>query len=64
MVVEKVKYDVNWRLFKRGYSFFIPCLNCSKAKKEVRETTNRLKLEILIKVVIVEGVQGLRIWRL
>jgi hypothetical protein len=64
MRVEKVSYDVNWQRFKRGTSIFIPCLNCDKARGEIRQTLNRLKLKVLMKRVIIEGIQGLRIWRL
>jgi hypothetical protein len=64
MRVEKVSYNINWRVFKRGASFFIPCLNSDKARKEVREETDRLGYKVLIKRVIVEGIQGLRVWRL
>jgi hypothetical protein len=64
MLVEKVSYQINWKKFKRGFSFFIPCLNPIEAKKEILCTTNRLKYKILSKVVIEEGVRGLRIWRL
>jgi hypothetical protein len=63
MQVEKVNYDINWKAFKRGYSIFIPCLDPVRAKQEVFRTTKRLKLTVLIKVVIVEGIRGLRIWR-
>jgi hypothetical protein len=64
MVVEKVSYEINWKAFKAGYSIFIPCLNPTLAKKEIRVTTKRLKLNILMKVVIEEGIKGVRIWRL
>jgi hypothetical protein len=64
MLVERVSYQINWKKFKRGFSFFIPCLNPIEAKKEILCTTNRLKYKVLFKVVIEEGVKGLRIWRL
>jgi hypothetical protein len=64
MLVEKVSYQINWKKFKRGFSFFIPCLNPIEAKKEILCTTNRLKYKVLFKVVIKEGVRGLRTWRL
>jgi hypothetical protein len=64
MLVEKVSYKINWKAFKRGYSFFIPCLDCKKARKEVLCTTDRLQLKVLTKVVIEEGIRGLRIWKL
>ena len=63
MLVERVSYQINWKKFKKGYSFFIPCLNPSEAKKEILCTTNRLRYKVLFKVVIEEGVKGLRIWR-
>jgi hypothetical protein len=64
MQVEKVSYQINWKKFRKGWSFFIPCLNPSKAKKEILETTNRFRYKILTKVVIEEGIKGLRVWRL
>jgi hypothetical protein len=63
MRVEKVSYQIDWRKFKRGTSFFIPCLNPKEAKQEILCTTNRLKIPILTKVVIEEGIRGLRVWR-
>jgi len=64
MLVEKVSYEVNWRNFKRGASFFIPCLDPKLARGEIKAVTDRLKYKVLIKVVIEEGVRGLRVWRL
>jgi hypothetical protein len=64
MQVEKVSYYINWKAFKKGWSFFIPCLNPTEAKKELLRTTNRLRIRVLTKVVIVEGVKGLRVWRM
>lgn len=64
MQVEKVSYDINWKAFKRGWSFFIPCLDPVRAKRELLETTDRLRIKVLTKVVIVEGIKGLRVWRM
>jgi hypothetical protein len=64
MLVEKVSYRVNWKRFKKGYSFFIPCLNPKKARKEILHTVRRLRYQVLFKVVIEEGIRGLRVWRL
>lgn len=64
MLVEKISYQINWRKFKKGYSFFIPCLNPAQAKQDILSTTNRLRYKILTKVVIEEGIRGLRVWRL
>jgi hypothetical protein len=64
MLVEKISYNVNWKNFKVGYSIFIPCLDPDTAKKDILRVTKRLKLEVIFKVVIEEGVKGLRIWRI
>jgi hypothetical protein len=64
MQLEGVDYVINWRAFKRSTSIFLPCLNTAAAKQHVLSVTRRLKLKVLIKVVIQDGVQGLRIWRL
>lgn len=64
MLVEKVSYRIDWRKFKKGTSFFIPCLAPKKAKQEILCTTNRLKMKVVMKVVIEEGIRGLRVWRL
>ena len=64
MLVEGVSYGVEWKKFRRGYSIFIPCLDCANAKLELLGTTNRLKIKVLTKVVIEGGIRGLRIWRL
>jgi hypothetical protein len=63
MRVEKVSYTINWSKFRRGYSFFIPCLNPEAARTELLTTTRRLKLKVLTKVTIEDGIQGLRVWR-
>lgn len=47
-----------------GYSIFIPCLDPDAAKKDILRVTKRLKIEVVFKTVINEGVKGLRIWRI
>jgi tRNA A37 threonylcarbamoyladenosine dehydratase len=64
MLVEKVSYDINWKAFKRGYSFFIPCLDPVRAKQEILRTTKRFKIPVVMKVIIIEGIRGLRVWHL
>lgn len=63
MLVEGVKYEINWRKWRRGMSIFIPCLDPVRARTQVLEVTKRLRIKILMKVVIHEGIRGLRIWR-
>lgn len=64
MLVEKVNYQIDWAKFSVGSSFFIPCLNPIKARDEILPVLRRLKYEVVHKVVIEDGVQGIRVWRL
>jgi len=64
MDVEKVSYAVNWKNFRKGYSFFIPCLKCKTAREMIKKKTRRLKMKVLTKVVVEDGVRGIRVWRL
>jgi len=63
MKIETVTYRINWAKFRLGYSFFVPCINHSEARKAVRAVCRRLKIEIVTKVTIEEGIKGLRVWR-
>jgi len=46
-----------------GYSFFIPCLDPDNAWKTIKPILKRLKFKTVHKVVIEDGVRGIRIWR-
>ena len=63
MRIETITYNINWAKFRVGYSFFIPCIDCDKAKKTIQRVTRKQKINIVMKVVIEEGIRGLRIWR-
>lgn len=63
MKIEKVEYQINWSKFKRGYSFFIPCLDADAAVKVIRKEARRLKYKVTTKVTIEDGVRGIRTWR-
>jgi hypothetical protein len=63
MLVEGVKYEINWRAFRKGTSIFIPCLNPKEAKRTISGTCGRLRINILMQIVIEDGIRGLRIWR-
>ena len=64
MLIEKISYDIDWRNFKKGTSFFVPCIDCDVAKKEVLNVTKRLKVDVVMKICIENGIRGLRIWRM
>lgn len=63
MRIETLTYNVNWRKFRVGYSFFIPCIDCDKAKKAIQAIAKKQKANIVMRAVVEEGVRGIRTWR-
>jgi hypothetical protein len=63
MRVAGLAYQINWKAFKRGTSFFLPCLDTAEAMEEVKSITTRLRYDVVIRDVIEEGVRGIRTWR-
>lgn len=63
MLIHGIDFSINWAKFSVGTSFFVPCLDTEHAISQVKRTTKRLRYAIEIRVVIEQGVQGLRVWR-
>jgi hypothetical protein len=63
MKIETVTYQINWQKFRRGRSFFVPCIDTVAARATVARVVRRLRIEIVTKVVVEDGVKGLRVWR-
>lgn len=64
MRVNGVDYEVNWKTFKKGRSMFFPCLDYDKAREEIKPTLRRLRIKVLTKGTIENGIKGLRVWRM
>jgi len=64
MRIEGLTYELDWLEFTVGSSFFVPCLNADKARKHIENKMSRLGYAVIIKLVIEDGVRGLRVWRI
>jgi hypothetical protein len=64
MLVDGVYYSVNWMEFTVGSSFFVPCLRDAAAREYLERKITRLGYAVAIKVVIEDGIRGLRVWRI
>jgi hypothetical protein len=64
MKVNGLEYRVDWKKFRVGASFFVPCLRLAESKEIVAAVAKRLGYKVLIKPVIEEGIKGLRVWRI
>jgi hypothetical protein len=63
MKIETVAYQLEWKKFRKGYSFFVPCIDEKAAREELNRVAKRLKFEIVTKVMLLDGIKGLRVWR-
>ena len=54
---------IEWDKFQLGASMFIPCLNRRAMQKFIEKETQRLKMTIICKRVIENGLYGLRVCR-
>lgn len=54
---------IKWNRFKPGTSFFIPCIDRVRMEKMLKREAERIKVDVLCRHVIEEGVYGLRVWR-
>ena len=64
MKIENVWYELDWAKFKRGTSVFIPCIDENEARAALGQVTRRLRVNIATKVVVQDGIKGLRVWRM
>ena len=63
MIVEGVHYAIDWENFTIGSSFFIPCVDDVQARERIETKMRRLRYYVIIKLVIEDGIRGLRVWR-
>ena len=63
MKIETVSYQIEWKKFRKGYSFFGPCIDEKAAREELNRVAKRLKMDIVTKVILLDGIKGLRVWR-
>jgi hypothetical protein len=63
MKIETVTYRIDWSKFRRGHSFFVPCIDEKAARQTIAAISKRLKMATVTKVVIEDGIKGLRVWR-
>ena len=54
---------IEWDKFHPGTSMFIPCLDRRAMQRFITQETNRLRLNVVCKQVVENGVYGLRVWR-
>ena len=64
MLTNGVDYQIMWPDFKPGTSIFIPAIDVKAALKALKKESKRLEFKVVHKIVVENGVKGIRAWRL
>ena len=59
-----VDYQIRWPEFLPGTSIFIPAVNTDAALAAIKKESERLEFQFTHKVVVEDGIMGIRVWRL
>lgn len=54
---------IEWHKFVPGSSFFIPCVDRRGARAAILQEAKRIKVRVVCKNVVENGLYGLRVWR-
>jgi hypothetical protein len=63
MQIDGISYELDWQGFTVGSSFFIACVGVTAAKERIERKMARLGFAVIVKVVVEDGIRGLRVWR-
>jgi hypothetical protein len=63
MKIQNLPIVIRWDKFSVGSSFFIPCIDREGMERWVKQEARRLRLKVLCKQVVENGMYGLRVWR-
>lgn len=64
MITNGLDYQINWVDFHPGSSMFLPAIDTKAAVIALKKEAERLEFEFVHKIVIEDGVKGVRVWRL
>ena len=61
---DKAPIHIAWERFTVGASVFVPCINTTKAIKQIKEITDPSDMQIRYSIRSEGGKWGVRIWRI
>lgn len=64
MLTNGVDYQILWSEFKPGTSIFLPAVDTAAAIAAITKESKRLEFEFVHKIVVEDGIKGIRVWRL
>ena len=64
MLSNGVDYQIIWPEFKPGSSIFIPAIDIKATLDDIKKESKRLDFQFVHKIVVEDGIKGIRVWRL
>ena len=64
MLTNGTDYQIDWPDFKPGSSIFIPAVDIESAVNAIKREAKRLEFQFIHKIVVEDGIKGVRVWRL
>ena len=64
MFTNGVDYQILWSEFKPGSSIFLPAVDTKAAIAAITKESERLEFQFIHKIVVEDGIKGIRVWRL
>ena len=64
MISNGVDYQIDWPNFQPGTSIFLPAIDAKALIAAMKLESKRLEFEFVHKIVIENGIKGVRVWRL
>ena len=58
-----LKVTIDWAAMDVGTSFFLPCINTEKARKQLKSVAKMKDFTLEIKIRVEDEKLGLRVWR-
>ena len=57
-------YMIDWPSFQPGSSIFLPVVDTTAALAAIKREAKRLEFQYVCKIVVEDGIKGIRVWRL
>lgn len=64
MLTNGMDYVIDWPSFKPGSSIFLPVVDTTAALAAIKREAIRLEFQYVCKIVVEDGIKGIRVWRL
>jgi hypothetical protein len=62
--IEGIQVQIEWRKFRLGSSFFLPCINHGRMERSIIQRAENRGFRVKVIPRIENGMWGIRVWRI